>query len=126
MFSKRKIHTDIVCHLSNPEQFTPLEINLWDGIMEHEKKIMVKSFVVGSIRIYSSNNIFFYNANMELGDKIYNLHHYLLEGQTNEAAIYNFEKGWLAPLNIPLSFDKKIMLNIPPSTSVRVSISTVW
>lgn len=122
---KRKIHSDIFCGLSNPEYFVK-EMNIWDGILDDEKKRMPQSFIIGSIRVFSTNASFFWSTKLDLGDKIYNLLHYMIENNPQEAAIYDFEKGWLAPLKIPSSFDKPIMLQVPPQSSVSVSISVVW
>lgn len=127
MHKKLKKYSDIIIHLVNPESNGLKEVNIWDGISDAEKKELFSSFIIGSVRIWSTSAHFFYaDSKINIGDKVYNLIHYLTKGSLQEAIIYNFDKGWLAPLNIPASFDKPILIKIPPSSMVTISISTIW
>lgn len=117
---------DIIITLVNSE-INNKTMNLFkDGYWDIPKEEIPKSFVIGSVRISSSNSYFFYGNNeIELGNKIYKLSHYTPEDNCQQCIIYDFEKGWLAPLNVPMNTDKEILFNIPASTQVSISISVV-
>lgn len=63
MYSKRKIHSDILLNVSNTESHYK-EINIWDGLHDKEKEKLVKSFIIGSIRMWSTNVNIFGSANL--------------------------------------------------------------
>ncbi len=118
---------DIVITLVNPD-INYKEMNLFkDGHWDMPKDEIPKSFILGSLRILCSNSYFMYQSNneIELGGKIYRLSHYLPEDNAQQCLIYDFEKGWLAPLNIPMSTDKDFIFTVPASTQVSFSISVV-
>lgn len=118
---------DIVITLSNPEM-NAKDMDLFkDGVWDIPKEEIPKSFVLGSIRIFCSNSHFIWNYNneIELGDKIYKLSHYMPEDNSQQCLIYDFDKGWLAPLKVPMNTDKEIKFQVPASTTVSVSISVV-
>ena len=121
---RRKRKTDFEIHVSNPD-IQWKDINIWDSLTNDEKKSLPHSFIVGSIKIVSHSRIFFHNKKINLGDKDYLLSHYLVNGESNICLIYNFEKGFLAPLNIPLSFSTPIIFNVPGHETVSISFSIV-
>lgn len=125
--NRLKKKRDIVIILTNTE-LNQKEMNLFkDGYFDIPKEEIPKSFIIGSIRIFCINSLFIWSFNneIELGDKIYKLSHYTSEDNSQQCIIYNFDKGWLAPLNIQMSTDKDIKFNVPASTTVNVSISVV-
>ena len=117
---------DIVITLTNPD-VSFKEMNLFkDGYWDMPKDEIPKSFTLGSIRIFCSNSNFMFRTNeIDLGDKIYRLSHYMPEDNSQQCLIYDFEKGWLAPLNVPISTDKDFNFIVPASTTVSFSISVV-
>jgi hypothetical protein len=120
---------DIVITLVNREMNLK-EMNLFkDGYWDYFDDLKIErplSFTIGSIIVSCIAYSFWsYNNNIELGDKIYNLSHYISQENSMQSIIYNFEKGWLAPLNINMSADKDIVFKVPASTSVTVSISVL-
>lgn len=123
---KRRIKTDIIIYLVNPDMSSK-EMNIWDSIDKELRKRLPDTITVGSIKITCTNSyLFCYDNEMELGDKIYKLQHYLYKEQSLFALIYDFEKGWLAPLKVPVNLNKPMILTIPASSSVQISISTIW
>ena len=124
LLGRVKKKTDIVVQLSNGTYETK-EMNIWDGIWYDQRDKMPQSFIVGSIRFWCSTVSFFSNAEIELDGKIYKLLHYITKENNQDAIIYDFGKGWLAPLNIPMSFDKPIKIIIPSNTLLTVTISVV-
>lgn len=117
---------DIVITLANTEMNVK-EMNLFkDGYWDMPKDEIPKSFIIGSIRIFCSNSLFIWSNNeIELGGKIYRLSHYMPEDNMQQCLIYDFDKGWLAPLNVPMNTDKDIIFQVPASTTVSISISVV-
>lgn len=118
---------DLIITLQNPDlnykNFNLFKDGFWEGI---DKKDIPSSFIVGSIIISCTNtNFFWMGQKIELGDKIYDLSHYISQDNNMQSIIYNFDKGWLAPLNVPMSTSKDIIFQVPASTSVKVSISVV-
>jgi len=125
---KKNKKRDITITLANPEQ-NQKEMNLFkDGYWSYFDDLKIerpRSFTIGSVIVSCITYLFWYNNNIELGDKIYNLSHYLSQDNSMKSIIYDFEKGWLAPLNINMSADKDIVFNVPASSTVSISISVL-
>lgn len=125
MIRKKYIKQDITIGLTNMEGFYK-ELDLFkDGYFQHYDKENLPPYInVGSVIISCSNSSFFYGPTIAL-DKVYNIFHYMMQGSCTQAAIYNFDKGWLAPLNYVLDTSRQMKFNVPANTSVSVSISVV-
>ncbi len=123
LLHKFKTKTGISITLVNPES-SYKEINLWDGHCdEFPNKNLPNEINIGHIIISCSNAYFFSQNNyIQIGDKKYKISHYLKDGM---CIIYDFKCGWLSPLNIQLNTNIPIILTVPSSTSVVVSISVI-
>ena len=126
---KKNKKRDIIITLANPEQLNK-DMNLFkDGYWTYFDDLKIErpnSFTIGSVIVSCIAYSFWCsNNNIELGDKIYNLSHYISQHNSMQSIIYDFEKGWLAPLNINMSADKDIVFNVPASTTVSISISVL-
>lgn len=117
---------DLIITLQNPD-LNYKDMDLFkDGYWDIPKEEIPSSFIVGSVIISCTNtNFFWMGQKIELGDKIYDLSHYVSQENNMQSIIYNFDKGWLAPLNIPMNTGKDIKFQVPASTSIKVSISVV-
>lgn len=93
-------------------------VNVWDYLDDKTP------FTIGSIRISSTVIEFFHiNPNFTL-DKEYNLIHYTSPNSSNEVLLFDFNKGWLAPLKYEVDFSKPLMMKILPQQSIYITIGT--
>lgn len=100
---------------SNEDLFK--EFDVWDFIKERE------DFTISHLKIYTINPNFYYHNKIELGGKQYFLWNYISPDDSSMCLIYDFNRHFLAPLNVDVKKSDKWNVQVPSLSSVFVSVA---
>jgi hypothetical protein len=82
-------------------------------------------FIISHLKIYTISPLFYSNNTVDLGDKQYLLWNYILPEDSSCCLIYDFNKHFLAPLNVEVKKSDKWIIEVPALSSVFVSVSVL-
>ena len=124
-FKKNKTKKrDFSIILSNNSEFYN-KMNLFKDGQIQDNFELPKVFTVAFIIVYSPNpTALWQDSNIELENKIYKLNLYYKQSE-NQILIYNFEKGYLAPLKLKIDTSQDVIFNVPNKTSLSVNFSVI-